>query len=197
MESVIRNQDMLSSLNDIKKGITVIAEGNPCLVLEANFVRMQQRKPVMQTKLKDLVTGKVLEINYHPGDRVEEAELERRKANYLYKDENNAYFMDEVSFEQLSFSLAEVGYYLNFLKEGQGALVLYFQDKPISISIPPKVELKVVEAPPAVKGDTVSGATKPIVLETGYTVNAPLFIKEGEIVRVNTETGEYVERVNS
>lgn len=187
---------MLSSLNDIKKGITVIAEGNPCLVLEANFVRMQQRKPVMQTKLKDLVTGKVLEINYHPGDRVEEADLERRKANYLYKDEHNAYFMDEVSFEQLSFSLSDVGYYLNFLKEGQGALVLYFQDKPISLSIAPKVELKVVEAPPAVKGDTVSGATKPIVLETGYTVNAPLFIKEGEIVRVNTETGEYVERVN-
>lgn len=187
---------MLSTLNDIKKGITVNIEGRACVVLEANFVRMQQRKPVMQTKLKDLANGKVIEINFHPGDRIEEADLERRKANYLYKDENNAYFMDNESFEQVSFPMSEVGYYLNFLKEGDDAQILYFSGKPINVSIAAKVELKVVEAAPAVKGDTVSGGTKPIKLETGYTVNAPLFIKEGEIVRINTETGEYAERVN-
>lgn len=186
---------MLSSLNEIKKGVIINVEGEPCAVVEANFVRMQQRKPVMQTKLKYLSSGKVIEINYHPGDRVEEAELERRVMGYLYKDERQAHFMDNNSFEQVDLPLELVGNAINFVKDGSEVTIVYFKDRPISVAVPPKVDLKIIDTPPGVKGDSVSNATKPATLETGYVVNVPLFVKEGETVRVNTETGEYVERV--
>lgn len=187
---------MLSSLNDIKKGLVLNIEGQACLVLSANFVRMQQRKPVMQTKLKNLANGKVLEINFHPGDKVAEADLERKKANFLYKDAGRAYFMDNENFEQLEFTLEELGRGQSFLREGETVTILYFQGSPINVSLPAKVELRVVVAPPAVKGDTAGTATKTIELETGFKVNVPLFVNEGDVVRINTETGDYVERVS-
>ncbi|MFH0779721.1 MAG: elongation factor P [Parcubacteria group bacterium] len=186
---------MLSSLSEIKKGVIINVEGEPCAVVEARFVRMQQRKPVMQTKLKNLSTGKILEINYHPGDRVEAADLERRTVNYLYKDADQAHFMDNSSFETIDLQLDIVGDAINFVKEGTEVSVVYFKERPISVSVLPKVELKVIETPPGVKGDSVSNATKPATVETGFIVNVPLFVKEGDVIRINTDTGEYVERV--
>jgi len=188
---------MLSSLNDIKKGLNILYEGEPYVVAEANFVRMQQRKPVMQTKMKNLLNGKVAQVNFHPGDRVEEADLMRKKADYLYNDGTNYYFMSQNDFEQFSIAKESVGDKIGYLKEGDKVDALYFNGHPVSISVLPKVELRIVSAPEGVKGDSAQGrVTKTAELETGLNIQVPLFVKEGDVIRINTESGEYVERVN-
>lgn len=184
----------LSSLNEIKKGTNINWGGEPYVVMEANFVRMQMRKPVMQTKLKHLITGKILEYNFKPGDKVEEADMARNKANYLYKDENFAYFMDNKSYEQFQLPLETIGARIKFLKDGTDVDVLYYEGNAVSIDIPIKMDFKVTSAPPGVKGDSASNVTKQITLETGAVINAPLFVKEGEEIVVNTDTEEYVGR---
>lgn len=188
---------MISTLNDIKKGLNVIVEGEPYVVVEAHFVRMQQRKPVMQTKLKNLINGKVAEINYHPGDKVEEANLQRKKVDYLYNDGSNYYFMSQDDFEQFSIEKESIANQIGFMKDGDKVDALYFNNNPVSISLPPKVELKIVSAPDGVKGNSAQGrVTKTAELETGMNIQVPLFVKEGDVIRINTDTGEYVERVN-
>ncbi|MFA5029955.1 MAG: elongation factor P [Patescibacteria group bacterium] len=187
---------MLSTLNEIKKGLNLLYENEPYVVVEARFVRMQQRKPVMQTKLKNLLNGKVAEVNFHPGDRLEEADLTRKKADYLYNDGENYFFMSQDDFDQFSISQDSLGDQTNYLKEGDKVDALYFNGNPVSVSLLPKVELKVVSAPEGVKGNSAQGrVTKTAELETGLSVQVPLFIKEGDVVRINTETGQYVERV--
>lgn len=185
---------MISTLNDIKKGINLIWNNEPYLVLEANFVRMQQRKPVMQTKLKSLISGKVIEYSFKPGDKAEYADLQRGKANYMYKDDENAYFMNNETYEQFDLPLEQLGNKINYLKEGTDCDILYFENKPINLDIPIKIKLKVTESPPGVKGDSSANVTKQITLETGAVINAPLFVKQGDEIIVNTETEEYVER---
>lgn len=188
---------MISTLNDIKKGLVVTINNEPYLVLEAKFLRMQQRKPVMQTKLKNLINGKVLENNFKPGDRIEEADIAKKKVNYLYHDQSGYHFMDNENYEQFFVPVETIGEPAQFLKEGVAVEAVYFNNQPISIQLPPKIDLKVTSAAPGVRGDTAQGkATKPITLETGLTINAPLFVKEGDTIRLNTETGEYVERVS-
>ncbi|MEW6610457.1 MAG: elongation factor P [Patescibacteria group bacterium] len=188
---------VLSSLNDITKGIVINYQGEPCLVMEASFMRMQQRKPVMQTKLKNLRSGKIIEYSFKPGERVEEADITRKKANFLYAQDNQYYFMDQESYDQCFINASEIDEGKRFLKEGQEVEVLRFDELPISVQFPKKIDLKVTEAGSAVKGDTASGnVTKEITLETGAVIKAPLFIKEGDVVRINTESGEYTERVS-
>ena len=184
----------ISTLNDIKKGININYNGEPYVVIDANFVRMQARQPVMQTKLKSLVSGKVLEITFKPGDKVEYADLQRGQANYMYKDETSAFFMNNDTYEQFDIPLDQLGNKINYLKEGTDCDVLYFENKPVNIDIPIKIKLKVTQAPPGVKGDSSSNVTKQITLETGAVINAPLFIKQGDEIIVNTESEEYVER---
>lgn len=187
---------MISSLNNIKKGINIIHEGEPYIVVEANFVRMQQRKPVMQTKIKNLLNNKVAEINYHPGDKVEQANLSRKKADYLYNDGSNFFFMTHDDFEQFSMEKEKISNKIGFMKQGDKVDILYFNNNPVSISLPPKTELKVVSAPDGVRGNSAQGrVTKTAELETGISILVPLFVKEGDMIRVNTESGEYVERV--
>jgi len=185
----------IDSLNKIRTGLTLNVEGQPYVVVSANFMRCQQRKPVMQTKLKNLIDGKVLEINFKPGDKIETADLQRSKVNYLYCEGNECYFMDNENFEQFSLPAENIGKQKDFLIDGADIEILKFNGKPVSVELPKKVELKVTEAPIGVRGDSAQGATKQITLETGKKINAPLFIKEDDVVRVNTETGEYVERV--
>jgi len=188
---------IIPNLNGIKKGANIIYEGSPYTVVEANFVRMQQRKPVMQTKMKNLLNGKVAEVNFHPGDKVEEADLQRKEAEYLYNDGDNFYFMASDDFEQFSLDKEIVGYLSNYMKDGDRVDVLYFAGSPVSLSLPTKVELKVVSAPEGVKGNSAQGrVTKTAELETGVSIQVPLFVKEGDIIRVNTETEEYCERVS-
>ncbi|MFA6422497.1 MAG: elongation factor P [Candidatus Buchananbacteria bacterium] len=188
---------MISTLNDIKKGKNLIQDAEPYVVMEANFVKMQMRKPVMQTKLKNLITGKTMEVNFHQGDRVEEANLQRKKVDYLYNDGESYFFMAQDDFEQFAISKENIASQIGYLKEGDKVDALYFNGNPVSISLPPKVELKVVSAPEGVKGNSAQGrVTKTAQMETGLNVQVPLFVKEGDTVRINTETSEYVERVN-
>lgn len=185
----------------------IVYEGAPYEVLDAHIFRMQQRKPVNQTKLKNLLTNKVNEVTFHQADKVNEAEIDTREIKYLYTNKGQYWFC-EVKDPSKRFQLEEgiVGVGGRFLKPNSLIEVLTWlapgqdpnpsdgQGKIIGIRLPIKVELKVTDAPPAVKGNTAQGATKQITLETGATVNAPMFISEGEMVKINTVTGEYVER---
>lgn len=183
--------------NEILAKKYIVYEGQPFEVLDAHIFRMQQRKPVNQTKLKNLFTGKVTEVTFHQADKVDEADMNSREIKYLYTNRGEYWFC-EVSDPSKRFALEEevVGAGGRFLKPNSLIGVLTWNDKMIGLKLPIKVELKVTEAPPAIKGDTAKGGTKVITLETGVTINAPMFISEGDIVRINTETGEYVERAN-
>lgn len=186
----------LSNLKDIRVGLAIDLDGQPYQVLWADFMRTAQRKPVMRTKLRQLVTGQVLEKSFKPGDKVEEANLDRGQANFQYREGDTFHFMDNTSFEQFTFSAQQIGDISNFVKEGTDVEVLLFNEKPVSVKLPPKVVLSVVEAPPGVKGDSASNVTKKVKVETGYEVDVPMFINEGEKIRINTDSGDYVERVN-
>jgi elongation factor P len=184
-------------MNDLKRLGTVIKINNePYIVIESQHSKSARSKACVRTKLKNLINGAVLERTFNASDKIEGADVGRSKANFLYKDGNEAHFMDSNSYEQFSISLEVIGGQINFLKEGLDVDVMLYENKPISIILPPKVNLKITETEPAVRGDTAQGSvTKKAKLETGATINVPIFIKQDEMVRVNTETGEYVERV--
>ncbi|MBI2476151.1 MAG: elongation factor P [Candidatus Taylorbacteria bacterium] len=193
----------LLEYNEIKERKYIIYENEPYEVLSSHVFRKQQRKPVNATKLKNLITGSVKEISFHVSEKVEEAEIDSKEIKYLYNnksslpaDRQGEYWFSEPNDPSKRFSLkAEVvGPAGQFLKANTVVSILTFQGRHIGLKLPIKVELKVVEAPPAVKGDTAKGGTKQVKLETGAYINAPLFINEGEVIRINTETGEYVER---
>jgi elongation factor P len=187
---------VLPNLNSIKVGLVILYDGAPYTVQEANFVRMQQRKPVMQTKLKHLVTGNTLEYSFKAGEKVETAELDRNKASFLYADHEGAHFMDNESYEQFSLDDAVIGDKKKFIKDGTEVLVSKFNGIPITIELPPKIEMTITDAPPGIKGDSAQGRVmKEATLENGTTVKVPLFVNTGDMIRINTDTGDYVERV--
>ena len=184
------------SINEIKLG-TVIAHNNePYQVIYTQHVKMGRGGANLKTKLKNLITGQALELTFSGGDKAEEADLERTKANFLYQEGDAFNFMDNESYEQFSLNREAIGEPADFLKEGLTVDVLVYKQNPVSVKLPVKVGLKVVSSPPGVKGDTAGSASKVVTLETGRQVKAPLFINEGDVIKINTETGEYVERVN-
>ena len=184
------------SINEIKLG-TVIAHNNePYQVIYTQHVKMGRGGANLKTKLKNLITGQALELTFSGGDKAEEADLERTKANFLYQEGDAFNFMDNESYEQFSLNREAIGEPADFLKEGLTVDVLVYKQNPVSVKLPVKVDLKVVSSPPGVKGDTAGSANKVVTLETGRQVKAPLFINEGDAIKINTETGEYVERVN-
>ncbi len=185
---------VLPSLNSIRNGLSILVNDEPYLVLESSFMRTAQRKPVMRTKLRNLLNGKVFEQTFKPGDKVEEADMARIRANFLYADDTGCHFMNQESFEQFDFSREALGGQVGYLTDGVEVNILNFNNQPINVELPKKVKLKVVETPPGVKGDTATGGAKQAKLETGLTINVPLFIKNDEMIIVNTETGDYVER---
>lgn len=187
----------MANLTDIRTGTVVKVNGNPYLVTWNQFNRKQQRKPVMRTKLKNLVNGASLDKTFLAGESFEFADIERRRCQYLYKDDSTANFMDNESYEQFTLPIDQVDAVIPYLREDTEVHVTLYEGKPIGIQPPIKVSLKVMETPPGVKGDTAQGGSKPAKLETGVTVNVPLFINEGDSVVVNTETGEYDSRSNS
>ena len=184
------------SISDLKLGAVITHNGQPYIMTAAQHVKQGRGGANLKAKLKNLITGQNLEMTYGGGDKIEEADLARARANFLYGQGDDFYFMDNESYDQFSLKKEVVGEPTGFLKEGLEVEVLIFQGNPVAIKLPIKAEFKVTEAPPSVKGDTAGNAMKLITLETGKQIKAPLFIKEGEIIRVNTETGEYVERVN-
>ena len=158
-------------------------------------MRTAQRKPVMQTKMRNVITGKVYEYSFKFGESIEEADVEREKASFLYADAEGTHFMNGETFETVDIPKDVTIEQEKFLKESMEVQILRFNGKPVSIELPIKVELKVTESPPSVTGNSGGNVTKPITLETGLVVNAPMFIKEGDTVRVDTRDGQYVERV--
>lgn len=184
------------TMTDVKLGSVIEMNNQPYVVIWADFMRTAQRKPVKRTKIKNLLDGRVLEHTFKPGDKVKEANIERRKADYLYSDHSGFTFMDQNSYEQFTMTKEDLEQTALFLKDGQQVDVLYYNDLPVAINLPPKVQFKVIETTDAVKGDTASGSgmLKEAKLETGLIIDVPLFIKQGEVVIVNTESGEYVGR---
>ncbi|MCD6528156.1 elongation factor P [bacterium] len=184
------------SLNAIKQGQIIILDKEPYLVLSTQHVHMGRGGATLRLKIKNLINGRVLNKNFQGNEKIKQADITRTKASFLYKDKDEVQFMNSSTYEQFSLPKGQIAEKINFLTEGLEVNILNFNNQPIGIELPPKVNLKVIEAPPAVRGDTAQGSvTKPITLETGLVINAPLFIKKGDIVKVNTETGDYVERV--
>ncbi|MFC1663039.1 elongation factor P [Patescibacteria group bacterium] len=183
-------------MNDLKLGTVIDLEDQPCQVVFAQHVKMGRGGAVLKTKLKNLVNGNQLEKTFKSGDNVEVADLLHGKANYLYADDEGLHFMNNETYDQFNIDKTVIGEKEKYLIEGSDVDVLLFNDKPVTIELPNKVELKVTSAPEGVRGDTAQGSvTKEVELENGTTVKTPLFIKTGDVVRVNTETGQYVERV--
>lgn len=183
-------------LNDLKIGTIILWEDQPVQVIWSNRMRTAQRKPVMQTKLRNVITGKVYEYSFKFGEKINEADVVKEKANFLYTDQDGTHFMNNQTFETVDIQKEITLEQEKFLKEGMEVSILKFNDKPVSIELPIKVDLKVVEAPPDVKGNSGGNITKPVTLETGLVVQAPMFIKEGEMIKISTVSGEYVERVS-
>ncbi len=189
--------------NEVKPRTYIVMGGEPYEVLSWHVFRKQQRKPVNATKLRNLITGKVTEYSFHASEKVEEANLMTREVKYLYTKQKRLpagrqeYWFCEKSDPSKRFSLSEdfVGEQGRFMKPNGPVELLTFEDRNIGVKLPIKVELKVTEAPPSIKGNTAQGGTKLVTVETGASLNAPLFVNEGDILRINTETGEYVERV--
>lgn len=184
--------------NEVKPGKFIVLDGVPYEVLSSHVFRKQQRKPVNDTKLRNLITGKVAENSFHQSEKVVEAELDTREVKFIFANKGQFTFC-EPNDPSKRFNLASevVGDSGKYLKGNTIVKLLEFQGKLLGVKLPIKVELKVTEAPPSIKGNTAQGGTKVVVLETGATINAPLFVNEGDIVRINTETQEYVERVTA
>lgn len=172
-------------------------DGQPYEVLSSHVFRMQMRKPVNQTKLKNIISGKVTEYSFHQSEKAEEAEIETKNIKYLYENRGEFWFCEEKDPSKrfkLEGNLFDEG--KKYVKPNTLVEAMLFDDTYIGIRLPIKVELKVTEAAPAVKGDTATGASKTVTMETGFTLNVPLFINEGDVLRINTTTGEYTERVD-
>jgi len=182
--------------NDLKKGALIIIDKEPYEVLEVNFLKKAQRRPTVQTKIRNLITGSVLPKNFHQGDAVEEAEIFKFKVKFLYSHRSRFFFSkEEDPSRRFDLSEDQIGLNAQFLKTGETIDAQEFENSVINISLPIKVRLKVKEAPPGARGDRAQSGTKIVILETGAKINVPLFVKEGDTIEVNTEKGEYVQRV--
>lgn len=182
--------------NDIRIGKVIIFNGEPYAVLSSHVFRKQQRKPVNATKLKNLITGKVTEYSFHVSEKAEEAEIETRPLTYIYNARGEWWFHRTGNpSERITLPEDLLGDQKKFLKEKMELDGLYFEDKPFGIRLPIKMQFKVAEAPPNVRGNTSQGGNKLVTLETGAQITTPMFVEIGDTIEINTETGEYVSRV--
>ena len=186
---------MLEHTN-LKKGVRIILDSEPYEVLEANPLKKAQRRVVIQSRVKNLISGNVFDRTFHQGDTFEEAELLKFKVKFLYGHRDRYFFCYEDNpSKRFDLGIEQIGTAVKFLKPNQVADAFIFNEKIVNISLPIKVQLKVVESPPGVQGDRAQGGTKTVILETGAPIATPLFIKEGDLVEINTETGEYTRRI--
>jgi elongation factor P len=184
----------MSSINDLKTGTTFEYEGTPFVVLEHQHSKIGRGGAMLRTKLKNLITGSVVQKTFQGSDKFSEIRIERHKVQYLYHHDGRYYFMSQNDYSQFDLSKEDLGSNVNYLKDGEIVQFQYYKSKPINIDLPIKMVFEVIEANEGLKGDTVSTSTKPAKIETGLTVSVPLFIKKGDKIRVDTRTGEYVER---
>ncbi len=185
----------MASTSDFRSGLIIKLDGDLYTIIEFQHVKIGRGGAFLRTKIKNLKTGKVLERTFRSGEKVEDVRVERRPMQYLYKEGDFLICMDNSTYEQLSVNEDLLQNGSEFLKEGEAVSILMDGDIPIGAEMPTFVTLKVVKTDPGLRGDTVSGATKRAGLETGGIVHVPLFIEEGDLLKIDTRTGEYIERV--
>lgn len=184
------------NITDLKVGTKITLDNDPWVILSYSHSKMGRGGAVVKTKMKNLRSGGVIDKTFQGADRAQEAELTKKQAQYLYSNDDNAYFMDNESYEQFEIPLSKVGNDKNYLIENAPIDIIYFQDQPINIELPIKMAFQVVSAPPGVKGNSAGSVTKKVTLATGAIVDAPLFIKEGDRIIIDTRDSSYVERAN-
>ncbi len=180
---------------DLRKGLKIEIDGDPYVIVQFQFVKPGKGRALYKCKLKNMVTGAQFDRTFRSGEKFNEADLEELEMEYLYFDGDSYCFMDTSTYDQVFLHADQMDESRNFLKENTVCNILFFSQKPIGVSLPFFVNLKVAQADPWVKGDTASGDSKPATLETGYELQVPPFIEEGELIRIDTRTGTYVERV--
>lgn len=181
---------------DFRKNLKIMVEGQPYVIVDFQHVKPGKGNQFSRTKLRNLLTGQNLERTFKSGEKFEVPNVENIEMTYLYKDDNGFNFMNQSNYEQMSMMEHEIGDAKDFLTENLAVFITIYNDKAVNVEVPKAVNLKVAFTEPGIKGDRVSGATKPATLETGFVVNVPLHINEGDLLRIDTTTGEYVERVN-
>lgn len=181
--------------SDIRKNLKIVLDGQPYTVIDHQFVKPGKGQAFTRTKLKNMVTGAVLEKTFKSGEKLEKADIEERQMQYLYPDGDQFVFMDTSTYAQLHLGRDILEDTPDYLQDGMMVDVLFFQDRPIGVTPPTFVELEVTETEPGFKGDTSSNITKPATVETGKLVHVPLFVEKGDVLKIDTRTGEYVERV--
>jgi len=181
--------------SDLRKGLKIEIDGEPYIIVQFDFVKPGKGQALYKCKLKNMITGAQFDRTYRSGEKFNEANLEEHEMEYLYFDGESYCFMNTSTYAQEFLTQEQVGDAKNFLKENTICSLLFFEGRPIGITLPFFVDLEIVAAEPWAKGDTAAGSTKPVTLETGYTIQVPPFINQGEFIRVDTRTGNYVERV--
>ncbi len=181
--------------SDLRKGLKVMIDGQPYIVISADFVKPGKGSAFTRTKMKNLLSGGNIERNIRSDTKIEPADIDERQMSFLYKEGDDFVFMDQKNYEQINVPKETLGDDWRWLKDNMSCYVLFWNGKSIGITLPNFVELKVTSSEPGVKGDTSSGASKPATLETGATINVPLFVNEGDNLRIDTRSGEYCERV--
>jgi elongation factor P len=186
---------MAVDTSQFRNGLKLELDGEPFTMIYFQHVKPGKGGAFVRTKVKNLKTGRVLDRTFRAGERVEEADVEEKTMQYLYQDGENYVFMDTQSFEQIPFTPEQLGDARKFLKENLDVDVLFWRGRPLNVELPSFITAQITRCEPGIKGDTASNVTKPATLETGAIVQVPLFVKEGETIRVDTRSGEYVERV--
>ncbi|NUM81457.1 elongation factor P [bacterium] len=185
----------MAGVSDFRTGMTILMDGNLFIVTEFQHRNPGNWRAFVVAKLKNVRTGRVIEKTFRSHDKLEEVRTDAKEMQFLYSDGSMMHFMDNVTFEQVGIPVETVGEAAHYLREGITPKILFYEGNAVNIELPITVELKVVSTAPGVRGDTVTGGSKPAELETGATVNVPLFINEGDRVKIDTRTGEYLERV--
>ena len=181
--------------SEFRKGLKIEIDGEPFEIVDFQHVKPGKGSAFVRTSIRSLISGRLLQPTMKSGDKVGRPDIEEKEMQYLYKQGDDFYFMDNKNYEQTFVSEKVLGEQRNFLKENINASILFYNGKALGISLPNSVDLKVTKCDPGVRGDTVSGATKPATLETGYQVNVPLFINEGDVLKIDTRDGKYLTRV--
>ena len=180
---------------EFRNGSRLLVEGDPFYIVEFQHVKPGKGGAFVRTKLKSYITGNVLDRTFRSGERFEEPDLEEREMQFLYATGDDFTFMDTETYEQLTFAKKQLGENADLLKENMTVKILIYEHRPIDVELPIFIELKVVDAEPGVRGDTASGGTKPAIVETGATIKVPLYLEVGTVIKIDTRTRAYVERV--
>ncbi|MCX5813065.1 MAG: elongation factor P [Proteobacteria bacterium] len=186
---------MFASTAEFRKGLRILMDNEPFVIVEFQHVKPGKGGAFVRTRIKSLISGNVLDRTFRSGDKVELPELEEKDMQFLYKESDKYYFMDTNTYDQLFIDEEQLGDAKNYLKEGLVIEVLIYQGRTIGVEIQNFVSLLITSTEPGAKGDTAQNATKPALLETGYTIQVPLFVDEGDVVKIDTRNGQYIERV--